>query len=130
MVTDKEQLIAHYMASLNCTREEAIDVIQEDEIIDKMKDTDVQNDLTEEQKKASKKARQADRKKTVYNFDTSKREKKIDPTKQGLIRDLVEFLAAQGWAEEADIEVTNDQRQIDFKVQDKRYRLVLSAPRK
>ena len=41
MVTDKEQLIANYMAGLNCTREEAISVIQEDEIIDRMKDKDV-----------------------------------------------------------------------------------------
>ena len=127
MVTDKEQLIAHYMASLNCTREEAISVIQEDEIIDRMKDKDVANDLTEEQKKVSKQARQADRKKTVYKFDTSKREKKVDLVKKNLIADLASFLSGQGGS---DIEITNDQRQIDFKVNDTRYRIVLSAPRK
>lgn len=127
MVADKEQLIANYMASLNCTREEAISVIQEDEIIDRMKDKDVSNDLTEEQKKVSKQARQADRKKTVYKFDTSKREKKVDPVKKDLIAGLASYLSGKGGS---DIEITNDQRQIDFKVDGTRYRIVLSAPRK
>lgn len=122
-----EKRIALLMKTLDCSRDEAISVIQEDEIVDRMKDKDVQNDLTEEQKKASKQARQADRKKTVYKFDTSKREKKVDPVKKDLIAGLASFLSGQGGN---DIEITNDQRQIDFKVNETRYRIVLSAPRK
>lgn len=122
-----EKRIALLMKTLDCSRDEAISVIQEDEIVDRMKDKDVQNDLTEEQKKASKQARQADRKKTVYKFDTSKREKKVDPVKKDLIAGLASFLSEKGGS---DIEITNDQRQIDFKVNDTRYRIVLSAPRK
>lgn len=128
MVVDKEQLIAHYMASLNCTREEAISVIQEDEIIDRMKDKDVSNDLTEEQKKVSKQARQADRKKTVYKFDTSKRERKVDPVKKDLIAGIAHVLVNSFDAD--GMEITNDQRQLDFLIEGVRYRIVLSAPRK
>ena len=122
-----EKQIEHLMKSLDCTREEAISIIEEDEAIDRMKDKDVQNDLTEEQKKASKQARQADRKKTSYKFDTSKRERKVDPIKKELIAGLASFLTEQG---ATDIDITNDQRQIDFLVDATRYRIVLSAPRK
>ena len=63
-----EKLIAKYMESLDITREEAIQLIADDVAVDKGA---ILFPLTPEQEKEAKKARQADRKQTVYNFDTS-----------------------------------------------------------
>lgn len=120
-----EKKIAQLMKSLGISRDEAIEVIQEDEAIDK---GSTKYELTGEAAKVSKKMRQADRKKTVYNFDTSKRERKVDPVKKELIAGLAEYISQAHSA--CDVVLTNDQRQIDFKINDVRYRIVLSAPRK
>ena len=118
-----ENRISQLMKSLDISREEAIDLIKEDEEIDK---GSKKYELTGEAAKVSKKMRQADRKKTVYNFDTSKREKKENPVKRDLIVALVNALHDTA----TDVTITNPERQIDFLVDGVRYRIVLSAPRK
>ena len=121
-----EKKIAQLMKTLDITREEAIEVIQEDAEIDK---GSTKYELTGEAAKISKKMRQADRKKTTtYNFDTSKRERKVDPVKKDLIAGVAEYITQAHSASE--MAITNDQRQIDFKINGVRYRIVLSAPRK
>ena len=73
---NKEEMIAKHMNVLGITREEAIQLIADDEEIDRMTRTsDIDGDLTAEQRKSAKKARQADRKPTVYKFDTTKRKR-------------------------------------------------------
>lgn len=122
-----EKMIEKHMKILNISREEAIELIKEDEKIDKMTSaTEINSDMSSEQVKASKVARQADRKKTVFNFDTSKREKKVNPDKRNLIENLRASVEAVG---ATDIDVTNIEREMTFKFNNVKYKIVLSAPR-
>ena len=122
-----EKLIKQHMDILNINREEAIQLIQEDEKIDKMiSSSEINSDLTKEQIQNAKHARQADRVKGVFKFDVSKRQRKENPDKRILIENLrgsVEDLGA------TDINVTNIEREMIFKFNGVKYKIVLSAPR-
>lgn len=118
-----EKLIAKYMESLDITREEAIQLIADDVAVDKGA---ILFPLTAEQEKEAKKARQADRKPTVYNFDTSKRKRAENTSKRFLIKNLTDALQK---AECTNLEVTNPEREIIFYYEGVKYKIVLSAPR-
>lgn len=118
-----EKLIQKYMNSLGLTRDEAIQLIADDVAIDKGAKL---FELSAEQAKEAKKARQADRKPTVYNFDTSKRKRKENPTKRFLIENFSELLNSVGCT---DVDVTNIEREIVFYLDGTKYKLILSAPR-
>lgn len=118
-----EKLIAKYMESLDITREEAIQLIADDVAVDKGA---ILFPLTAEQEKEAKKARQADRKPTVYNFDTSKRKRAENTSKRFLIENLTDALQK---AECTNLEVTNPEREIIFFYDGVKYKIVLSAPR-
>ena len=123
-----ETLIAKHMKTLGITREEAIQLIADDEAVDRMtKTSDIDGDLTSEQRKSAKSARQADRKPTVYKFDTSKRKRAENVGKRGLIETIQNALADYGCN---NIEVTNVEREIIFMSDGTKYKIVLSAPRK
>ena len=125
---NKEEMIAKHMNVLGITREEAIQLIADDEEIDRMTRTsDIDGDLTAEQRKSAKKARQADRKQTVYKFDTTKRKRAENTGKRFLIDEIKKCLENAG----ADnLEVTNPEREIVFMSEGTKYKIVLSAPRK
>ena len=125
---NKEEMIAKHMKTLGITREEAIQLIADDEEIDRMTRTsDIDGDLTAEQRKSAKKARQADRKPTVYKFDTTKRKRTENTGKRFLIDEIKKCLENAG----ADsLEVTNPEREIIFMSEGTKYKIVLSAPRK
>lgn len=125
---NKEEMIAKHMKTLGITREEAIQLIADDEEIDRMTRTsDIDGDLTAEQRKSAKKARQADRKPTVYKFDTTKRKRAENTGKRFLIDEIKKCLENAG----ADsLEVTNPEREIIFMSEGTKYKIVLSAPRK
>ena len=118
-----EKLIAKYMESLDITREEAIQLIADDVAVDKGA---ILFPLTAEQEKEAKKARQAERKPTVYNFDTSKRKRAENTSKRFLIENLTNALQK---AECTNLEVTNPEREIIFYYEGVKYKIVLSAPR-
>lgn len=125
---NKEEMIVKHMNALGITREEAIQLIADDEEIDRMTRTsDIDGDLTAEQRKSAKKARQADRKPTVYKFDTTKRKRAENTGKRFLIDEIKKCLENAG----ADsLEVTNPEREIIFMSEGTKYKIVLSAPRK
>ena len=125
---NKKEMIAKHMKTLGITREEAIQLIADDEEIDRMTRTsDIDGDLTAEQRKSAKKARQADRKPTVYKFDTTKRKRAENTGKRFLIDEIKKCLENAG----ADsLEVTNPEREIIFMSEGTKYKIVLSAPRK
>lgn len=122
MAKDTEQL-HRIMANLQCTEEEAQEILAYDKAIDKGEKTP--HDLTPAQNKVAQSyTRTGTRKPTVYKFD--KKERKPNEPK----RELIEVLAA-ALASSADaLEVTNPERQIDFSWAGTKYRIVLSAPRK
>ena len=118
--------IQEIMKLLQCTEEQAKQVLESDKQVDKMSVRECESDLTQEQKASAKKARQGDRKPTVYNFDT--RAKKSDLDKAHLIHLLADCLCMVTKSEE-DLVVTNAERQIDFVYNGRKFRVVLSAPR-
>ena len=122
-----EQLIAKHMATLGISREEAIQLIEDDKAVDRMtSQREIDSDLTEEQRKNAKSAKQADRTPTVYKFDTSKRKRPENTGKRFLIDTLKTALETAGCD---NLEVTNPEREIVFFSDGVKYKVVLSAPR-
>lgn len=122
-----ENLIAKHMATLGILREEAIQLIEDDLAVDRMTSMkDVESDLTEEQRKNAKKARQADRKPTVFKFDTTKRKRPENAGKRFLIDTIKTALEG---IEVENLEITNAEREMTFSVDGTKYKIVLSAPR-
>jgi len=120
-MTEKE--ILHAMKTLDLTREEAIEMLQEDEAIDRGADP---HPLTPEQEKASKAARIVS---TGPRTAQVKRERKPNEDKRELIAAIEEMLTYSDIQAES-VTITNPERQIDFEFRGNRYRVVLSAPRK
>lgn len=117
-----EKQIAKLMKNLDLTREEAMEVIEADKQIDKGAKL---FELSKEQEKASKQARSTGTKQpTAYKFNT--REKKADNDKQHLIHVLTGAIENEG----CEVEITNKEREFLFMYNDKKYKVVLSAPRK
>ena len=122
-----ENLIAKHMATLGISRDEAIQLIEDDLAVDRMTSMkDVESDLTEEQRKNAKKARQADRKPTVFKFDTTKRKRPENAGKRFLIDTIKTALEG---IEVENLEVTNAEREMTFSIDGTKYKIVISAPR-
>ena len=68
------------------------------------------------------------KKPTVYDF--SKRERKANPTKGGIISELHKFLVEMSEFATESVEITNKERQIAFKIGEDAYELTLIAKRK
>ena len=110
------------MATLDCSYDEAYQVVLDDEAVDKGEA--LPWDLTPEQLKESKKARQADRAKPKEKV---KRERKANENKQLIIADLLNFF--QENEEFENVEVLNAERQIAFSLGGKKYELTLVEKR-
>ena len=117
----KEQVRA--MRVLGRTDEEIADVLDCDRRIDKGEKL---FELSAEQEQASKKARQADRKPTNYEFKP--RERKANDSKRAIINALVD--CAKELADSGEVDVTNIEREFLFTANGVKYKVVLSAPRK
>ena len=116
--------IENLMKVLGCSEEEAKQILSDDKKIDRGEKL---FELTPEQQKASKKARQTGtKKKTVYSFDTSKRKRKENPDKAFLIEIFKKTLESQ---EATNIEIINPEREMSFEFNNVRYKIVLSVPR-
>lgn len=116
-----EKKIQSLMKNLNCTREEAIQIILDDSAIDKGEKL---FELTKEQKSAAKKM-------TITGTKTEKtkveRKRKENPEKRFLIDVLRKSLTN---INVSNLEVTNLEREIVFTFNEIKYKIVLSAPRK
>ena len=109
------------MNALDITEQEALELIEDDEKIEKGEKL---FELTDEQKANSKKARQTG---TRTQTTPTKRERKEDTDKQFLISILYKALADN--TNDAVVDITNPERQIDFEHNGRKFRVVLSAPR-
>lgn len=110
------------MSCLHCTEEEALQIIADDKRIDRGEKL---FELTDEQKQASKKARQAQRVPTVIKF--TQRERKAKPEKADLCSAMMEGLKSLPIA---DLKVANPEREFSFTLDGVAYKVVLSCPRK
>lgn len=125
---EKETLIQKHMKTLDITREEAEQLIADDEAIDKGAKL---FELTKEQEQASKKARVVGTKTTSKTTKTSTpkkpREKKADNDKAMLIETIQNALGELG--EVTSLEITNAEREMTFLCNGRKFKIVLSAPR-
>ena len=109
------------MLKLGMTEEEIAELLEADKKIDQGEKL---FELTAEQEKASKQARQADRKPRAYDLDNTggKRNKKVNNAKIELLQNLIDAIPA-------DVEIQNPEREFTFIYKDVKYKVVLSAPR-
>lgn len=124
MASNEKQIQA--MRKLGMSEEEIKQVLEDDKRIDRGEKL---FELPPELEKGAKKARQAERKPTVYSLDNSKgkRSKKADDVKGGLIELLTKTISDQ--ADCKSLEVLNPEREFVFDWNGKKYKIVLSAPR-
>lgn len=129
-----EAQITKMMATLKISREEAIQVIREDEEIDKMPMSQIDNDLTPEQKKAKKDATKAtgDKRKRSYTF--TKRERKPDEVKREIIETIAHNLDRACCGENLDhpqnITIVKPEKEITFVLFGEEYSVTLTKHRK
>ena len=124
-MTIDEKQIAHTMKSLGIDRAEAIQMLKDDYEVDHMAASEIDNDLTAEQKKVVKAMKNSDTKKpTAYKF--TKRERKKDETKAGLISGIAEFLADRV----ENLEITKAEREIVFELDGEHFTINLIKNRK
>ena len=123
------------MRKLGMSEEEIAEVLEADKKIDQGEKL---FELSAEQEKASKQARQADRKPRAYDLDNTggKRSKKADDNKKKIVNRLTDTL--ENWFESdsqctynacTNIEITNPEREFTFTYNGTKYRVTLSAPR-
>ena len=110
------------MALLKCTEAEALDIIETDKRIDRGEKL---FELTKEQEKAAKQARQAPRAPTVYKF--TQREKKANPEKAQICSAMIQGVQSLG---ATDLQVVNDEREFLFTLNGTKYKVTLACPRK
>ena len=124
--------IEQLMKTLDITYDEAVEMLNEDKEIDRMKDSEVTNDLSAEQKKAIKKYTNVARGKEVESVDAygkkKKRTVKDDDVKQMLITLIAETL--EDSFEVKSVNITNKQKTIAFKVGDDDFEIDLKRKRK
>ena len=118
-----ETQVERIMRNLRCSREEAEAILAEDKRIDRGEKVDF--DLTEEEhRKAMKNANAGTR--TAKEGKTARKAPE-NPTKEGVIAKIAEFLTENGYNS---VEITNKTRQIAFKIGEDAYELTLIAKRK
>ena len=124
-----ENRISELMKTLDLTRDEAIELIRDDEQVDKMGMKQVDDDLTEEQKKAIKKAKGGVRAVNAYGKKVT-RERKENLTKASLIAEIAQFLEENSENTCEMVTITNKERQISFSIGSEKYELTLVQKRK
>ena len=112
-----EKQIEKIMKSLGCTREEAIELIMEDEAVDRMTSKEVNSDLIADQKKAMKKATNTGTKKRT----AVKRERKVDETKKRFLTDYKILLEGLG----AEVEPLKTEAEMHFTFEGESYTVKL-----
>ena len=141
MAISNKQLMA--MKKLGYSDEEIQQMLADDKAVDRGES--MEWDLTpEEHKKAMKYANSTEKKvksaekaeksakkgATAYNFDTSTKKKKENPTKANIITLLATILTENGDFFAENVEITNKERQIAFVVGENAFELTLVQKRK
>lgn len=110
------------MCRLGMTKEEIAEVLEADKMIDQGIKL---FELTPEQEKASKQARQADRKPRAYDLNNTggKRNKKADNDKSEIMLKLLDCF------DEYEPQVINAEREFTFTYNERKFKITLSAPR-
>lgn len=114
------------MKNLDLTEEEALELIASDNEVNRMKISALDDDLTEAQRQASKKARSSG--KTTVGKTKMVKEKKVDDDKVFLVKTFQSPLENLDNTENVNVE--NEQKIITFNYNGRKFKIDLSAPRK
>lgn len=132
----EESIIANHMKCLGITREEAIQLMEDDKLIDKSKRVDMPFDLPKDVEKAvlrslttTKKAPPPDNPEEVKKA-TKPKTYKENPVKQIIIAEIAEFLPKIEGISCENVEITNKERQIILKCGEDTYEITLVQKRK
>lgn len=121
-----ETQVQKIMRLLQCSEEEAKQVIADDKAIDRGER--MAFDLSpEEEKKAKKMANTGTRKSTKDTGEKVVKKRKENPTKASIIAEISQFLKENGYE---NVEITNVERQIAFKIGENDFELTLVQKRK
>ena len=118
-----ETQIDRIMKNLRCSRKEAEAILAEDKRIDRGERTDF--DLDPQAEKLAKKYANAGTRTT--KSEKSARKAPENPTKEGVITAISNFLTENGYNS---VEITDKTRQIAFKIGEDAYEITLIAKRK
>lgn len=124
----KAEKVKEIMRLLDCTEEEALDVIRTDEIIDKGGRTEYDLPIAEE--KAALKIGRIDERKAKSADNKRGKVRAENPTKSGIIAEIAEFLTEKSQFACENVEITNKERQIAFKIGENAYEFTLVQKRK
>ena len=118
----KEVRAEKYMKILKCSYEEALKVVEDDDIIDAGGRCDWETEPTAEEKKVMRKARMADR---TVTEGKAKRTRTEDTDKRELMGALETLARKMGET----VEVTNPERELELIYNGRKFKITLSAPR-
>ena len=126
---DKREKVEKIMRLLDCTEEEALDVVATDEIIDKGGRSPY--DLSvEKEKEAKKMIAVKDRRAKDKEGNMRGKVRAENPTKSGIIAEIAEYLKENCGFVCENVEITNKERQIAFKCGENSYEFTLVQKRK
>lgn len=127
-----ENQISRIMQGLKCGRDEAVEIFLADKAIDRGErmEFDLPPELEKEAKKMANVTERKRKAPTVYNFDTSKKKRKENPTKAGIVAEIAKFLQEQSENACENVNITNPERQIAFTIGENSYELTLVQKRK
>lgn len=124
----KETAIQRIMDGLKCDRAEAEQVYEYDKAVDHDEKTEF--DLPPDKLKIAQKQAHTGTRKTPTAFKFTKRERKPNATKGGLIAELAQFLSENSGFAVENLEITNKERQIAFEIGGEKFELTLVQKRK
>ena len=120
------------MSAQHCTETETEQIIADDKAIDRGEKMPF--DLSAEQEKVARKYAKSGTRKAppAYKLDNTggKRSRKENPTKASIISELAKFLEHDSENACVEVEITNKERQIAFKIGENSYELTLVQKRK
>lgn len=122
-----EKQIEKLMKTLDITRDEAIELINEDKEIDRKSFSQIDDDLTEEQKQAKKKYTNVKRGVNAYGKKTE-RVLKPDENKRMIINAIAQALEKCGNIQ--NVNITNPQKYIVFSIESEDFEIDLKRKRK
>ena len=116
------------MNGLHCSQEEAEQVYQYDRAVDH--DEKTEYDLPADKLRAAQKFAHAGTRKAPTAYKFTKRERKPNATKGGIIAELATFLTENSAFSVENLEITNKERQIAFEIGGEKFELTLVQKRK
>lgn len=116
------------MHGLKCSEAEAREILEYDRKVDRGEKTE--HDLPRDKIKVAQKFAHTGTRKTPTAYKFTKRERKPNATKAGIIAELFEFLDKNSEFSTENVTILNKERQISFKIGEETFELTLVQKRK